>query len=142
MLRLAVAQLRPRKGAYADNLARFVEAIRELVASDDPPDLVVAPESALTGYFLEGGVRELAVSAATLHADLAAAYGPDLPAVDVALGFYEVHENRLYNSALYTTLGGDTPGVRHIHRKIFLPTYGVFDEERFVEAGRSVQSFD
>jgi NAD+ synthetase len=29
-----------------------------------------------------------------------------------------------------------------VHRKVFLPTYGVFDEERFVEAGRSVQAFD
>ena len=35
-----------------------------------------------------------------------------------------------------------TPGSRHVHRKVFLPTYGVFDEERFVEAGRSVQAFD
>jgi NAD+ synthetase len=43
---------------------------------------------------------------------------------------------------LYATLGGADAGIRHIHRKIFLPTYGVFDEERFVEAGRSVQAFD
>lgn len=142
MLRLAIAQLRPYKGAYQHNLARFGGVLRDLARSDAPPDLVVAPESALTGYFLEGGVRELALPAATLHADLAAAYGTDLPPVDVALGFYEVHENRLYNSALYTTLGGDDAGIRHVHRKIFLPTYGVFDEERFVEAGRSVQAFD
>jgi NAD+ synthase (glutamine-hydrolysing) len=64
------------------------------------------------------------------------------PSLDVALGFYEVHGNRLYNSGLYATLGGSDAGIRHIHRKIFLPTYGVFDEERFVEAGRSVQAFD
>jgi NAD+ synthetase len=43
---------------------------------------------------------------------------------------------------MYATLGGPRAGIRHIHRKIFLPTYGVFDEERFVEAGRSVQAFD
>jgi NAD+ synthetase len=43
---------------------------------------------------------------------------------------------------MYATLGGADAGIRHIHRKIFLPTYGVFDEERFVEAGRSVQAFD
>jgi NAD+ synthetase len=43
---------------------------------------------------------------------------------------------------MYATLGGSKAGIRHIHRKIFLPTYGVFDEERFVEAGRSVQAFD
>ena len=60
----------------------------------------------------------------------------------MALGFYEIHRNRLYNSGLYATLGGPDAGIRHVHRKVFLPTYGVFDEERFVEAGRSVQAFD
>jgi NAD+ synthetase len=64
------------------------------------------------------------------------------PPLDVALGFYELHQNRLYNSALYARLGDGDAGIRHIHRKVFLPTYGVFDEERFVEAGRSVQAFD
>ena len=53
-----------------------------------------------------------------------------------------MHQNRLYNSGLYATLGGPDAGIRHVHRKVFLPTYGVFDEERFVEAGRSVQAFD
>ena len=104
---------------------------------------MVAPETALTGYFVEGGVRDLAVSADQLFEDLSrqhqeAGSNP----VDVALGFYEVHGNRFYNSGLYATLGGADAGIRHIHRKIFLPTYGVFDEERFVEAGRSVQAFD
>ena len=64
------------------------------------------------------------------------------PPLDVALGFYEVWRNHLYNSALYASLGGTDAGIRHVHRKVFLPTYGVFDEERFVEPGRSVQAFD
>jgi NAD+ synthetase len=109
----------------------------------DPPELVVAPETALTGYFLEGGVRDLAVSADQLFDDLSRQHEEaGIAPLDIALGFYEVHGNRLYNSGLYATLGGSDAGVRHIHRKIFLPTYGVFDEERFVEAGRSVQAFD
>jgi NAD+ synthetase len=104
---------------------------------------VVAPETALTGYFLEGGVRDLAVSAEQLFEDLTRQHEESgIGSLDIALGFYEVHGNRLYNSGLYATLGGPDAGIRHIHRKIFLPTYGVFDEERFVEAGRSVQAFD
>src|SRR5262249_58201897 len=63
------------------------------------------------------------------------------PPFDIAIGFYEVYQNRLHNSALYATLGGEEAGIRHVHRKVFLPTYGVFDEERFVEAGRSVEAF-
>jgi NAD+ synthase (glutamine-hydrolysing) len=143
VLRLAIAQLRPRKGAYDENLGRLGALFRGLAEQAEPPELVVAPEAALTGYFLEGGVRELAVSADQLFDDLTCQHrDAKAPALDVALGFYEVHQNRLFNSALYATLGGSDAGIRHVHRKIFLPTYGVFDEERFVEAGRSVQAFD
>jgi NAD+ synthetase len=143
VLRLAIAQLRPRKGAYEENLGRLGEVFREVAASPEPAEVLVAPEAALTGYFLEGGVRELAVTGEQLFHDLSCqhrdAKGPPL---DIAIGFYEVHQNRLFNSGLYATLGGPDAGIRHIHRKVFLPTYGVFDEERFVEAGRSVQAFD
>ncbi|HEX7335674.1 MAG TPA: NAD+ synthase [Gemmatimonadales bacterium] len=143
MLRLAIAQVRPQKGAYEENLCRFGALLREVGNWQDPADLVVAPETALTGYFLEGGVRELAVSGDQLFDDLSRQHREaGAPSIDVALGFYEIHGNRLYNSGLYATLGGPDAGIRHIHRKIFLPTYGVFDEERFVEAGRSVQAFD
>jgi NAD+ synthase (glutamine-hydrolysing) len=143
VLRLAIAQVRPHKGAYEENLCRLGALFREAGNWPEPPELIVAPETALTGYFLEGGVRDLAIPADQLFADLSRQHGESgAPSLDVALGFYEVHGNRLYNSGLYATLGGSDAGIRHIHRKIFLPTYGVFDEERFVEAGRNVQAFD
>jgi NAD+ synthetase len=143
VLRLAIAQLRPRKGAYEENLCRLGAIFREAGGWAEPPELVVAPETALTGYFLEGGVRDLAVSSDHLFDDLTQQHrDAKAPPFDVALGFYEVHQNRLYNSAIYARLGGPDAGVRHVHRKVFLPTYGVFDEERFVEAGRTVQAFD
>jgi NAD+ synthetase len=135
--------MRPRKGAYEENLCRLGDHFRALGQWREPPDLVVAPEAALTGYFLEGGVRDLAVSADQLYEDLSRQHrDAKAPPVDVAIGFYELYQNRLYNSGLYATLGGKNGGIRHVHRKVFLPTYGVFDEERFVEAGRSVQAFD
>jgi NAD+ synthetase len=143
VLRLAIAQLRPHKGAYEENLCRLGAYLREAGGWAEPPDLVVAPETALTGYFLEGGVRDLAVPAERLFEDLSRQHrDAKAPPLDVALGFYELHQNRLHNSALYARLGDGDAGIRHIHRKVFLPTYGVFDEERFVEAGRSVQAFD
>jgi NAD+ synthase (glutamine-hydrolysing) len=135
--------MRPRKGAYDENLCRLGAIFREVSAWAEPPELLVAPETALTGYFLEGGVRDLALPADQLFADLSRQHQDAKAApLDVALGFYEIHRNRLYNSGLYATLGGPDAGIRHVHRKVFLPTYGVFDEERFVEAGRSVQAFD
>ena len=143
MLRLAIAQMRPRKGAYQENLGRLGAVFRAAAVAPEPPELIVAPETALTGYFLEGGVRDLAVTADQLFHDLSCQHrDAKAPPLDVALGFYEVHQNRLFNAGLYASLGGPDAGVRHVHRKVFLPTYGVFDEERFVEAGRSVQSFD
>jgi NAD+ synthetase len=143
MTRIALAQIRPKKGDYPENLRRLGSVLVRIAALDPVPELVVTPETFTSGYFVEGGVRDVAVSAGTLYADLAAQHDASgCPPLDVAVGFYEEWRNRFYNSALYATLGGPAAGVRHVHRKVFLPTYGVFDEERFVERGHDVQAFD
>jgi len=143
VLLAAIAQFRPDKGDYPGNLARLGDVLREVAAWPEAPGLVVFPEAALTGYFLEGGVQELALPAERLFADLERVHRESgAPPLDLAIGFYEVWRNVLHNSALYASLGGSDAGIRHVHRKVFLPTYGVFDEERFVEPGRSVSAFD
>jgi NAD+ synthase (glutamine-hydrolysing) len=139
-LTLALAQFQPRKGAHADNLARIGALLAQAAALDPRPQLVCFPETALSGYFLEGGVREHAVTAGQLAADLHRLYAG--PPVDVCVGFYELWRNKLYNSALYVSLGETVPLVRHVHRKVFLPTYSLFDEARFVEAGLEIRAFD
>jgi predicted amidohydrolase len=70
----------------------------------------------------------------------AKALGKSYRPFDVVIGFYEDDDGKLYNSALYATLGR-TPRIAHVHRKLFLPTYGVFDEERFVSRGRAIETF-
>ena len=143
MLRLGVAQFKPGKGDYAENLDRVGDLLKGLSGRQDAPDLLVFPEAALTGYLLEGGVRDLAVTAGQLFEDLQKQHAASgAPPVDIAVGFYEKWRGSLYNSALYAMLGGPSSRIVHVHRKIFLPTYGVFDEERFVEAGLGVQAFD
>ena len=144
-IQIAVAQFTPRKGDYAGNLKRLREVFAQVDALEPRSQLLCLPESALTGYFLEGGVRDVAMTAGTLARDLNEAYRASVSGarqLDVALGFYEVWQHKLYNSSLYVTLGGGEPIVRHVHRKIFLPTYGMFDEERFVERGREIRAFD
>jgi NAD+ synthase (glutamine-hydrolysing) len=142
-LRLAIAQIRPKKGDYAENLRRIGAVLAQLAGLERPPQLVVFGETVTTGYFVEGGVAELALTAGTLYRDLAMQHSlAAAPPMDVALGFYEEFRNRHYNSALYAALGGAAPGIRHVHRKVFLPTYGMFDEERFVDRGHDVRSFD
>ena len=144
MPRIAIAQFRPKKGDYAANLAKIGAILAEVGTLEKRPDLVVTPETSTSGYFLEGGVRDVAVTAGTLFEDLVQAHqDAKAPAIDVAVGFYEVFRNRFHNACLYATLDGKSSQVRHVHRKIFLPTYGVFDEERYVERGNEgVHAFD
>jgi NAD+ synthase (glutamine-hydrolysing) len=142
---LAIVQFKPRKGDYAGNLAHLGEIFAQLDSLNPRPQVAFLPETAVSGYFLEGGVRDHAVSAGTLVRDLDEQYRaavPSLAPMDVGLGFYEVWNNSIYNSALYVTLGGKEPIVRHVHRKVFLPTYGLFDEERFVDRGFEIRAFD
>ena len=158
MPRLAVAQIRPSKGEYAANLQKIGGVLAQIAKLDPPVDLVIFPETATSGYFVEGGVRDVAVTAGTLFRDLTVEHAAaGAHPVDVAVGFYEVFQNHFYNSCLYASLGNVSPDnassrnaspenassrILHVHRKVFLPTYGVFDEERFVERGREIQAFD
>jgi NAD+ synthase (glutamine-hydrolysing) len=151
LVHVALAQLSPRKGEYAANLARLARLLERVEALSPRPDVLHLPETALSGYFVEGGVREVALTAGAFAADLDRTYRATRPAggaerartLDIVIGFYERWRDTLHNSALYVTVGGeDGPVIRHVHRKLFLPTYGMFDEERFVERGYEVRAFD
>ncbi|MBM3906520.1 MAG: NAD+ synthase [Gemmatimonadetes bacterium] len=145
MLRLAIAQFRPKKGDVAANLARAGEVLAQAAALEPPPHVVQFPEASLSGYFVEGGIRENAMTpdevVRTLDAHWRAAARPG-STIDVMVGFYERHDGTLYNSALYARLGGAEPVLLHVHRKNFLPTYSLFDEERFMERGYDIRAFD
>src|SRR5437868_9634249 len=103
-VRIALSQFRPTKGEYAQNVTRIGAVIAQAARLDPKPELVIFPETATSGYFVEGGVKELAVTAGTLARDLAAAYQG--PTIDVVVGFYERFQNHIHNSALYVTLAG------------------------------------
>ncbi len=142
-MKVAIVQFKPRKGCYTENLAAATQAFAQMGAQG-LPDLVVLPEAALTGYFLEGAVYELAQSAQHCARDLAAAWRQANGAAPVELvcGFYENDAGTYYNSALYLTIEPDAYRIVHVHRKLFLPTYGVFDEDRFLSRGRRVAAFE
>ena len=141
---VALVQFKPRKGDVAGNLATLRGVFAQLIAGPGVlPHLIVLPEAAMTGYFLEGGVYELSFSAndfaAKLDAEWRAAGGTS--AIDIVCGFYENRDGTYHNSALYATIGGAAARLVHVHRKMFLPTYGVFDEERFLSRGRHLGVF-
>jgi len=138
----ALVQFKPRKGDVAANREAMTAVFAQL--HDDLPDLIVFPEAALTGYFLEGAVYELALDrdamAKTLD-DLWRGAG-GTRAVDIVCGFYENDGGTFYNSAMYVRVGEDGgPKIVHVHRKLFLPTYGIFDEDRFLTRGRHLGVF-
>ncbi|MEX2466359.1 MAG: NAD+ synthase [Gemmatimonadota bacterium] len=135
-LRVGLAQVKPAKGDVPGNLDRVKQLLSE---NADTTDVLLFPETCLSGYFLEGGVAEAALTVDQLRAGLEP---PPKDAPDVALGFYERWNRRIYNSAVYLEPAEGRWRVRHVHRKLFLPTYGVFDEGRFVEAGSAIEPFD
>jgi NAD+ synthetase len=150
-LTLAVCQFAPRKGDTAANLARLGRLCAQATAVAPAPQVIQFPETALSGYYVEGGVREVAHTAGGLATDLDEAYrhacedeGRVPVPVDVIIGFYERWRETLYNSVAYITIGlaDGPPAVRHVHRKNYLPTYGMFDEERFVERGTMMRAFE
>ena len=142
-MKLAIVQTKPRKGDLVANFAELRAIFAQLAAEPEPYDLVIFPEAALTGYFLEGAVYELSFEANDFASKIYEAWSAGGgSAVDVAIGFFENAAGTYYNAAMYVSLAPDGPSIVHVHRKMFLPTYGVFDEERFLSRGRRLEAFD
>ena len=126
-MRLALCQMNATVGDIAGNAER-IRAGRRRGARGRGADLVLFPELALTGYPPEDLLlREhfLADAAAALR-ELAA----DTRGVVAIVGFPERAED-VYNSAAVLADGS----VHAIYRKVYLPNYGVFDEQRYFQAG-------
>ena len=140
-LRIALAQIAPRLGLLDDNLAHHHALIAE--ARTGGAGLVVFPELGLTGYLLQDLAAEVAMRLddprlLELAAATAAAPGSangDTPAsggISAIVSFVEESaDHRLFIAVALLEDGR----VRHVQRKLFLPTYGLFDERRFFAAG-------
>ncbi|HWD39051.1 MAG TPA: nitrilase-related carbon-nitrogen hydrolase [Fimbriimonas sp.] len=134
---LACAQFAPNKAEVESNLDRIAEIA--LQAQQENVDLLLLPEACTSGYFLEGGVLESSLTANQLLEKLSNRLRRKIQRpIDIALGFYQNDEGNLYNSAAYIELLPEGPRLVGVYRKFFLPTYGVFDEERFVTRGRDL----
>jgi predicted amidohydrolase len=137
---IACAQIAPDKAQVDTNLDKIAKSI--LQAAEEGADLVVFPEASTTGYFLEGGVLESAISADHLISEVSKRVEKLTKPVDVLIGFYQTDRGNLYNAAAYLQLGKQDNRILHVYQKFFLPTYGVFDEERFVSRGHNLGVFE
>jgi predicted amidohydrolase len=138
--RVACAQFAPEKGAVERNLDRIADLAVQ--AGSEGAQLVVFPETATSGYFVEGAVLQLALGADEICEKLSGRLAGRAQRLDLLIGFYEQSRGLLHNSAGYFEWDGTGCRPVHLYRKFFLPTYGVFDEERFVSAGRELGVFD
>jgi predicted amidohydrolase len=132
--RVALAQIAPVLGDRQRNLDLHLSQIAE--ARRQNADLIIFPELSLTGYFLRDIVPDVA-----LHRDASELRQLAEAAALAALvvGFAEETPDHLFfNSALFAEAGK----ILHVHQKVYLPTYGLFEEQRYFARGRRMHAFN
>jgi NAD+ synthase (glutamine-hydrolysing) len=126
-IRVALAQIAPALGQLDDNLARHHDLLEQ--ARSDRADLVVFPELGLTGYLLQDLAAEVSLR---LDDPRLTALARATQGISAVVSFVEESaDHRLFIAAALLEDGE----LRHVHRKLFLPTYGLFDERRFFAPG-------
>jgi predicted amidohydrolase len=134
-VRIALAQISPHLGDIGKNLDLHFRAIEK--AGRKKARLIVFPELSLTGYTLMDLVPDVA-----LKPDGHPQFRKLLTrsrAIDIVVGFVEERGKGLFfNSAAYLSGGR----LVHVHRKVFLPTGGMFEEGKFFAPGKSFRTFD
>jgi NAD+ synthase (glutamine-hydrolysing) len=135
-INIALAQINTRLGDVKTNLEHHLNLVSE--ARKNNADLLIFPELSLTGYSLQDLVPQVAIRPSkedSVFKHLVQASQD----IDLVVGFVEEDSrHRFYISAGYLSQGE----ITHIHRKVYLPTYGIFDEKRFLAAGDTFQAFD
>jgi predicted amidohydrolase len=133
-VRVALAQTDCVLGDTEANLRRAKEVVAE--AKDRGADLTVFPELSLSGYALEELGDDVPIEAHSKPiSSLAEAAGERA----VVVGFCEEGQRfQTYNSAAYLEGGV----LRHLHRKLYLPNYRIYEERKHYNPGQNMRAFD
>jgi predicted amidohydrolase len=127
LLRIALAQTAPHLGLFDENLECHHALLADARAAG--AELVVFPELGLTGYLLQDLASEVAIR---LDDPRLAALAAETDGISAIVSFVEESaDHRLFIAGALLEDGR----VAHVHRKLFLPTYGLFDERRFFAPG-------
>jgi predicted amidohydrolase len=135
-LKVGLAQITPKLGDVEANLAAHLTTIEE--AAESGVELLVFPELSMTGYRL----RDLAFSVAITPSYKDPTFARLLDAsrdMDLVVSFVEADKRQKFHIAAAYLSGGE---IIHLHRKVYLPTYGMFDEGRYFAWGDAVRAFD
>ena len=132
-MRVSVAQVSPKLGRVEENIEKAVEFVKEAIR--EKSSLCIFPELSLTGYTLQDLTFEVAITQEDERLIPLLELSRE---IGIIVGLIEeTEENLFYNSAFYIREGK----IQHVHRKVYLPTYGMFDEARFTAAGNRVDVF-
>lgn len=135
-LKVGLSQMNPKLGDIQANLEIHLQTIAQ--AADQGVELLIFPELSLTGYRL----HDLAYSVALRPSQRDPIFGKLLDAsrdVDLVVGFVETDARQKFHIAAAYLSQGE---MVHLHRKVYLPTYGMFDEGRYFAWGDAIRAFD
>ncbi len=132
--KVAIAQMDVVMGDLNKNLSKCRVFIKKAKARKI--GLLVFPELSLTGYFLKDMVPNCALR---LDSPILKELKKESKGISLVIGFIEESEDfKYYNSCAYLEDGK----ILHVHRKVYLPTYGMFEEARYFASGEKIRSFN
>lgn len=133
-MKVGLAQIRPHLGNMDKNIEIHKQIIKQ--AKEEGVELLVFPELSLTGYNLLDLTYDVACTqdSEEIRTIVSLSKG-----IDIVFGMVERSSDHiLYNTAIYASHGE----IQSFHRKVYLPTYGMFDEARYFGRGERIRAFD
>lgn len=115
------------------NRSNLKETLLLIEDAAERSDIIVFAELSLNGYMLQDKLHEDAWRLDELDALCEASL-----AIDIVIGAAVREESGFYNAALYFSQGK----LNHIHHKVHLPNYGMFEEARYFKPGSRIGSFE
>jgi len=133
-IKISVAQTNSVLGDLEKDLDKHYEIIERAI--EEKCDIVFFPELSLTGYSLKDAVSEVAIPDDDYKLDKIKQLSKN---ITIIVGMVELDERfEIFNTQLFFEDGI----LKSKHRKVYLPTYGLFEEERYFSSGNRFRAFD
>ncbi len=131
-MKICLAQMKPRLGDVEANISIIEQFTEKALFSSC--DIIVFPELATSGYILRDLVGRTSRSNQSPEFSRIIELSRN---IDIVLGYAQIEEGYFYNSAMYVS-GGE---IVHNHKKVYLPDYGMFEEQRYFSPGSNITVF-
>jgi NAD+ synthase (glutamine-hydrolysing) len=133
-IKIALAQMNPKLADIKNNLDKHLEFIDQAI--NDQANIIIFPELSLTGYSLKDAVYDVAIPC---NDNLLRPLYNVSKKISICFGMVELTDSF---EAKNTNLFLEDGRLIARHRKVYLPTYGVFEEKRYFSSGNRFRSFN